>query len=640
MRGALDKTKGTTRVGIINSLGARRDAGSVQALGQLVNHSDPVVAEAAIQALGKIGGPQAAALLADAKRKVAHDLVPAVNEALLVCASGLADSGHTDKAQDIFRQLYVYRELPQTRAAALQGLVRLRPDAVVPLIMPALQREDRIVRSAAAEALREIKAPDVTEGLCKALPGMQPAVQVVVLHAMADRGDIQALPAVIAAAGHADPAVRTAALAVLGTLGDRSCVLLLATTAATGPGEEAAVARASLDRLKGKDIDATIAQALGKGDPRVRVELIRSLGARHARNALPSLWTTAVDRDESVRSESFKTLGGLASEKELPKLLDLLLKEKTDGPRDQAEAAVLAVATRIRDPKSRLEPILVAFPSTDRNVPARCALVRVLGKLQGDEAFGLIRTCLTSADPKVKETAVRALGEWKTPAPIPDLYEVARKGTADPIGLAALQGYLRLLTVPSNRRTDESVDLYEKGLALATRVEEKKRVVAGLAELGGRRGVDLLKRLEQDKDLKAEVSAALEKILNRSRQATASHGAGEAKNALDGNADTRWTTGCKMDKGMWFQLDLGVESEVLKLVLDTSGSPGDYPRGYEVYVSDQTNNWGDPVAKGEGKGPVTDITCKPKTGRYVRIVQTGTSDGAFWSIHEMRIETK
>jgi hypothetical protein len=260
--------------------------------------------------------------------------------------------------------------------------------------------------------------------------------------------------------------------------------------------------------------------------------------------------------------------------------------------------------------------------------------------LQGDGALEPIRACVKSDDAGLRDTAIRAMAEWKTAAPLTDLYDVAQKGASEGVGLVALQAYFRMLTLPGDRPAAETVKLYEKGLTLAKRPEEKKQAIAGLAEVPDKRAMEMLKRFQADKDLKADADAALQKLLNRSRQATASHNPNEAKNALDGNPDTRWTTGVKMDKGMWFQVDLGWESEVTKLVLDTTKSPGDYPRGYEVYVSNSPENWGEPVAKGEGKGPVTEITCKPKSGRYIRIVQTGASDGAFWSIHELKIETK
>lgn len=88
--------------------------------------------------------------------------------------------------------------------------------------------------------------------------------------------------------------------------------------------------------------------------------------------------------------------------------------------------------------------------------------------------------------------------------------------------------------------------------------------------------------------------------------------------------------------GQWFQLDLGSATTFQRLVLDSTNSPNDYPRGYAVYVSDNGSNWGSPVATGAGSGPVTTITLSAAvTKRYVRIVQTGSDPYWWWSIHEL-----
>jgi len=641
LRAALEKTKGTTKVGIINSLGARRDTAALAMLGPLVGDANRAIAEAAIVAVGRIGGHDAAELLTEAKRRAARstpERIAAFDEALLMCASDLA-ANNDAKAEAIYKALYDFKEASGTRAAALKALAAIRPDGAVSLILAALERDDAMVSGAASDAAREIKTDKATEQLARALRGLKPSAQALVISALADRGDRKALSAVTSAAGSKEASVRLAALDALGVLGDASTAMMLAKLAAGGEGEEAGVARRSLDRLKGKDVDAVLTTAAAKGDAKLRTEVIRSLAARGAFSALPTLWATAGDSDPAVRAESFKSLGVLASAKDLPQLLTLLTNEKTDGPRDQAEAAVLSIAGRIRRPKEQVAATVAAFPTTENNVPARCALVRILGRLQGDEALEPIRASVKSPDPKVREVAIRALAEWKPAAPLADLYDLAQKEAPGELGRVALRAYFRLLALPGDRPTAETVGMYEKGLALARHIDEKKQAIAALADVADKRAIEVVKRLQADKDLKADADAAIQKITHRSRRATASLGEANAKNAIDGNPDTRWDTGAKQEKGQWFQLDLGWECEVRKIVLDTTKSASDYPRGYEVFVSNSTESWGDPVAKGEGKGPVTEIDCRAKKGRYIRIVQTGSTGNEFWSIHEMKVET-
>ena len=90
---------------------------------------------------------------------------------------------------------------------------------------------------------------------------------------------------------------------------------------------------------------------------------------------------------------------------------------------------------------------------------------------------------------------------------------------------------------------------------------------------------------------------------------------------------------------MWFQIGLPKPMTILSLTLDTRGSNDDYPRSYQVTVSDDGKKWGKPVAEGHGSGPVVKIEFDSAiTARHVRITQTGSSRGKYWSIHELAIQ--
>ena len=115
--------------------------------------------------------------------------------------------------------------------------------------------------------------------------------------------------------------------------------------------------------------------------------------------------------------------------------------------------------------------------------------------------------------------------------------------------------------------------------------------------------------------------------------ATASNNSAAARNAIDGNAGTRWDTAAAQTNGQWFQVDMLAPRTFDRVVLDSSGSPGDYPRGYRISVSDTGTSWVD-IASGTGSSAVLNVALASQTRRYVRITQTGSS-GAWWSIHEL-----
>jgi len=137
-------------------------------------------------------------------------------------------------------------------------------------------------------------------------------------------------------------------------------------------------------------------------------------------------------------------------------------------------------------------------------------------------------------------------------------------------------------------------------------------------------------------ELRAAVPQAL---ANRSQwHVTASHNPSVAQQAVDGDMNTRYDTGSYQAPGQWFQIELPEETKVNALELDAAASAYDYPRGYQVQLSSDGQNWSEPVARGLGKKKArTEIEFKPANTRFIRITQTGAEKGVYWSIHEMEI---
>ncbi|UJF34904.1 discoidin domain-containing protein [Paenibacillus hexagrammi] len=109
-----------------------------------------------------------------------------------------------------------------------------------------------------------------------------------------------------------------------------------------------------------------------------------------------------------------------------------------------------------------------------------------------------------------------------------------------------------------------------------------------------------------------------------------------ASNLLDGNMDTRWSTGTTMVPGQFVTVDMKAVKSFNGIVMDSTGSNQDYARGYEVYVSNDGINWGAAVASGTGTGAVVTASFAPQQARYIKVVQTGTSS-SWWSVREFNV---
>ncbi|MEO1842678.1 MAG: discoidin domain-containing protein [Akkermansiaceae bacterium] len=121
---------------------------------------------------------------------------------------------------------------------------------------------------------------------------------------------------------------------------------------------------------------------------------------------------------------------------------------------------------------------------------------------------------------------------------------------------------------------------------------------------------------------------------------TASTNAGECKSAIDGNRKSRWSTNTPQRAGQWFQIELPKRSTISEIQLDCSGSDNDYPRGYEVTVSLDGKKWSKALARGTGTNQLTIIGLPLGEAKFLRITQTGSVNGLFWSIHDLQVKGK
>ena len=123
LRGALRKAKGKPKIGIINSLGQRRDTRAVRALSRLVGNSDEGVATAAAAALGQIADSRATEALAAAKEKATGKLQMVVLDSYLRCADQLVADGKKAEALAIYKGLQKPDMPKPIRTAALTGML-------------------------------------------------------------------------------------------------------------------------------------------------------------------------------------------------------------------------------------------------------------------------------------------------------------------------------------------------------------------------------------------------------------------------------------------------------------------------------------------------------------------------------------
>jgi HEAT repeat protein len=225
---ALGKLKGTPLVGVIGSVGVRRDARAVRPLAGFLSNSDAEVAQAAARALGSIGNRRATRVLQRALPGVSAGNRLAFCEGLLRCAESLAARGRQDQALAIYDQLRNMKEAPhQVRGGALRSAILARGPEGIPLLKQHLGSDDYILFSAAVQASLEMPGGGVTDALTSGLKGLSADNQILIISALGKRADPTALPALTAAARDGEKPVRIAAIRALPQIGHESAIPVL-----------------------------------------------------------------------------------------------------------------------------------------------------------------------------------------------------------------------------------------------------------------------------------------------------------------------------------------------------------------------------------------------------------------------------
>jgi HEAT repeat protein len=123
LRGAIRKARGNARIGIINSLGQRRDAKSVRMLSRALGRANEETAIAAAAALGQIANANATEALKAAKDKASGKLKMVILDAYLKCADKLVADGKKAQASAIYKELQKEGMPKPIRTAALTGML-------------------------------------------------------------------------------------------------------------------------------------------------------------------------------------------------------------------------------------------------------------------------------------------------------------------------------------------------------------------------------------------------------------------------------------------------------------------------------------------------------------------------------------
>lgn len=390
---SLGKLKGGLLVGVINSIGMRRDAKSTGDLKGLMGDSDPAVAAAAASALGRIATPEAITVLTGALDGPASSRT-AVADACLTAADTLIAAGKQDEAATIYDAMREVDLPKHLEIAALHGAIRARGAGGMPLLLECLNSDDKALFRVALRMAHEIGGPEVAKTLMQALElpkaSEVSADELVIKKAEYGAGDKQAdvTEQVIAAVRSGTPLEVSNSLAGDPAPGEVKQLRV----AFTKGGREQTVVVPEKEQFS---LDGNVSQ-----HPR-QVLLIYALGDLGQKAALPVILEAAKSNAWDIRRAAIGVLGSLGDASAVPVLLATAVEEA-----GLAQAAF----DSLRRMKGQDVDAAVTQALDGAKGAKRLTLIRLAGERGIASAVPALKDAADDADAEVALTAIRALG--------------------------------------------------------------------------------------------------------------------------------------------------------------------------------------------------------------------------------------
>jgi len=482
LRDAAGKLQGRFLIGVINSIGKRGDVKAVECLSQKLKDADAAVASAAAAALGRIGGEQSAQVLGQALAGASAATLPAVCEGYLRNADIFISQGRNDEAAKIYDRVRGLQVSRHIRMEAMRGLIVAKQATGIPVLIEQLKSDDTGMVAVALGLAHEMPGVELTKALTTAVGTLPPEKQVYVIEALGVRLDKSVVPTLLGLTRNSSTNVCLAAIAALAKIADVSVLPKLVEIAVQPDSETSRAAQSAIAGFPSVEADATGVALLASRDAAARIVGADIISRRATYSAMPVVAKAACeDADQSVRAaciNSLRELGGLS---DLPSLVDILLKNKSEDETQAAEKAMATICGRQTSASACADTLVAGLAKAQ---PAqKCALLRILRSIGDAKALQSIRAAMSDANAEVKDVATRLICDWNTADAADDMLELAKNSANNTYKVLGLRGYIRVSggkDVAGNKR----LAMFKEAEMLIQRDDERKILLGALGVAG------------------------------------------------------------------------------------------------------------------------------------------------------------
>lgn len=531
---ALSTANAAPRLTIIKALGEVRSKQAAPELLKLVADKNRGVQLAARAALANSGELGAMSLLNEA---VQSENAQQARADYLLFAQRRAEAGDKQTSATICRAVLANRErrfASHEQAQALRTLVTALQAEALPDLLAMMERDDARLQDAALQCATQISGEAATAQWLNKMKQVAPATRARIVAMLGARGDKSALPALREALLDTNEAVALAAISALVNLeGKESIPTLLQILQTTQSAVQITAIKVALLSLPFENNRAQMIALLPQVGASARVALLEVLGARGVHAAFEAVAARTNDDARNVRLAAIKALENIAAPDDLPRLVDLMLAAKSESETSALQKAIVLVSAQISETEKRADAVLIKQKNSSPEQQIK--LLQTLARLGGAKAFEAVLAERKNANAEIRDAAIRALADWPEPIALPELLRLAREEKDLSYHVLATRGAMRLLN-NAELSSEEKLRLYREAMSLARRGEEKKLVLAGLANVKSIAALEFVSSFFDKDTLSLEAALAALKIAENEEDEPAKLNAAEIVKTILGKA--------------------------------------------------------------------------------------------------------
>lgn len=507
LRDAAGSLQGDLLIGVINSIGIRRDVDAVELMTTQLANDDAATASAAAIALGRIGNEECTKQLRAALATSTKDVRSAVAEGCVLCAERLLAADDAATAVAIYDELR-NADLPMQRIIeGTRGAILARGDDGIPLLMEAFQSDNKKMFQLALGTVRDFPGSAVDKALATEMMKAPPQKAALIVQAMADRSETVDRAVVLKAAETGDTAVRLSAINALQRVGNSLCLPTLLDIAVGDDQELAAAAQETLAVLPGRSVDGEIGVLLPTAAGQRERLLLKLIGQRRVVGETSTVESALENSDDAaIRSAALVALGEIVTLKKLPVLISQAIKPS--HPEDAAIAQKALKAASVRMPDKEACAALLTDSMKRAPSAAKLVLLEILYSVGGKTALQTLAASAVDRDVQLQDASSRLLGKWNGIEAAPVLLNLATKAPSEKFRVRALRGYIgiaRKFTMPNKQRAE----MCQSAINATRRPTEHRLALDVLKLHPSPAGLQVAVAMTKRPELKSDASAAV-----------------------------------------------------------------------------------------------------------------------------------